>query len=72
LAGIDKYRISEYPRLKSPMEQFIEQLTGGDSKGIQNRVAKELGPLYTTYQAYKNIESMQGIQARMLFEFQMD
>ena len=30
LSGTDEYRITEYPRLKEPMQKLIEDLTGQD------------------------------------------
>ncbi len=72
MAGIDRYRVSEYPRLKSPFEQIMEQITGGDSKDIQSRLSRELGPMYTTYQAYRDLKSMEGFQARMMLDLVID
>lgn len=73
-AGVEKYRIAEYPDVKEPMEQLIEELTGkgGDDKGASalfDAMAKqEFGPeLYEQYRQIKNIKNMNRIQTRMPF-----
>ena len=54
LAGISEYRVSSYPRIKDPIYQFLEELTGEDysatinmlrgnpSDMIQNKLTEEL------------------------------
>lgn len=36
LAGISEYRISDYPRIKDPIYQFLEELTGEDFSAALN------------------------------------
>ena len=64
-AGLDKYRLKEYPLVKSKMEQIIEKITGKDQ--AQAIFKKEMGELYVYYQQLKEIQSMKGVQARMPF-----
>jgi protease-4 len=65
LAGIDSYRISEYPKIKPPLEQLIDQLTN-QNDGLQSRLIRsELGEMAPYYDFYKELKSMEGPQARL-------
>ncbi|MBI5915481.1 MAG: signal peptide peptidase SppA [Bacteroidetes bacterium] len=67
LAGIKKYRVSEYPAHKEPLQEFIEELTGqGDDKGIRSKALEsELGQFYPHYRELKSWLKMEGVQARL-------
>lgn len=67
LAGLEQYRLMEYPAKKDPMQEFIAELTGqGDEDGIRSKVLeKELGTLYPYYREIKQLLSAQGVQARL-------
>ena len=66
LAEIESYRVSEYPKIKEPIQQLIE-------KYIQPKEAKaailkaELGELYPYYKETQEILNTKGPQARMPF-----
>ena len=66
LAEIESYRVSEYPKIKEPIQQLIE-------KYIQPKEAKaaiikaELGALYPYYKETQEILNTKGPQARMPF-----
>ncbi|MDX5421938.1 MAG: signal peptide peptidase SppA [Hymenobacteraceae bacterium] len=65
-AGVeDDYRLKELPRRKS----FFDELFGGmGAQAKEQAIKAELGELYPYYKLYKKVENMQGIQARMPFE----
>ncbi|MFC2152517.1 signal peptide peptidase SppA [Bacteroidota bacterium] len=64
-ANIESYRIVDYPKLKDPFQQFLEELQGNVRASF---LKKELGSEYKYYKALKEITNHQGIQARMPYE----
>ena len=65
MAGLEDYRISEYPKLKDPIEELMKQLTGSAKmKFIKN----ELGENYRHYEMLKNALNMKGVMARMPYD----
>lgn len=72
MAGLDKYRLSEYPTVKEPLEQYIEQFTGKSVKAKDALIRKEMGDLYPYYQQLKTLKELEGVQARMLFDIKLD
>jgi protease IV len=71
LAGIEKYRISEYPRTKTGMEQLLEKLTNKEDRDntIKSWVLRsEMDELYPMYKTLQDIRTSKGIQARMPYE----
>lgn len=69
LAGLEKYRRSYYPEIKSPFEALLEQLGGKAEVNI--KMPEQLGPLYEVYQQKRLIESMKGPQARMPYSLRI-
>ncbi|MEM6321409.1 MAG: signal peptide peptidase SppA [Bacteroidota bacterium] len=70
LAGLQEYRISEYPKVKDPFQQLIDQLLNPSNATANAKAAvlrEELGPLYPAYQQFKEIKETTGLQARMPF-----
>ena len=68
LADLEDYRIIELPIQKEPIEQIMDDLMGKTRiKLLQN----ELGSNYKYYQFYKEVEEMNGIQARLPFEIEI-
>lgn len=70
MAGVDKYRISEYPKVKEPLQQLIEEFTGKKDKSAmagQAMLKEQLGDLYPYYEQMKIVRQMKGIQAQMPF-----
>lgn len=66
LAQIDSYRTIDYPLTKTPMEQFVEQLTGKKEVSTDFLIRQQLGSdMYSYYHQLKEIQNMKGIQARM-------
>ncbi|MCC2548085.1 signal peptide peptidase SppA [Hymenobacter sp. BT175] len=61
----DDYRIQRLPLQKN----FMESLLNGFGEEARLRmVQQEMGPLYPMYEQYKKLTQMQGVQARMPFE----
>jgi len=67
-ANLEKYRIVEFPRLKDPFEQIMEDLQGNVRTSI---LKNELGEQYSYYENLQEIKSMQGIQARIPFHIEI-
>ncbi|MCC9166940.1 signal peptide peptidase SppA [Pontibacter harenae] len=64
----DDYRIKELPRRKS----FFENLFGDMGSQVKEQSVKaELGEMYPYYKMYKKVEQVQGFQARMPFELNL-
>lgn len=64
-AGIENYRVVEYPVVKNPIEELLTGLTGE----IKARIAKEeLGAFYTTWQQLKSVVHNQGLLARIPYD----
>ncbi|NOX46900.1 MAG: signal peptide peptidase SppA [Chlorobi bacterium] len=68
LANLEDYRIVELPKQKEPIEQIMDDLMGKTRiKLLQN----ELGSNYKYYRFLKEVENMNGIQARLPFEVEI-
>ncbi len=67
LAGIEKYRLYEYPVQKEPIQDLIEKLTGqSEDNGLETRLVKrELGQYYPLYKQLMEIKNAEGVQARL-------
>ncbi|MBK7940091.1 MAG: signal peptide peptidase SppA, partial [Lewinellaceae bacterium] len=71
MAGVEKYRTSEFPRTKTGIEQFIEQITHKSDKEDNIKgwlIRSELGDMYPLYKTLRDFRSNQGIQARLPYE----
>ncbi len=66
LLGTDDYKIKEYPQLKSPLEQFLKQLSGDDAPKVlaQSQLPQEYRSLLKEIDL---IKKMDGVQARLPF-----
>jgi len=71
LAALDEYRVTEYPKVKDPFQQFMEKWldlpTAKASATKQAMLKEEMGELYPYYQHLKQMQEMKGPQARMPF-----
>lgn len=70
-AGIEKYRIVEYPATKTPLEQILDKLTRKTDPDDEVRtwmMRSDLGELYPMYRMLRDARKNQGIQARLPFE----
>ncbi len=71
MAGLDNYRLSEYPETKEPVQQLLEQFTGKKSVSHRAAIKKELGDLYPYYEYMSDLKKLQGVQARMPFDIEI-
>lgn len=68
-AGLENYRLRTLPDIKDPIEQFMEFITGEQTK---NALKSTMGPYYQYLESLKSIEEMKGIQARLPYEIHID
>ncbi len=69
LANLEDYRIVELPKQKEPIEQIMDDLMGKTRTKI---LQSELGNNYKFYDLYKKVENINGIQARLPFEIEIN
>lgn len=60
-----KYRLIKFPEEKEPLEALMDELTGRE-KSMQ--LKSELGPFYSYYKYLKSIYEMEGTQARLPYQ----
>ncbi len=70
---LDDVRISEYPEVKDPLEQLIEQLAGKDKEDRSINISdalltREFGDAYKAYRRAKMLSELKGPQMLMLEE----
>lgn len=71
-AGLESYRLAEYPKIKEPLQQFLDDLQGKDKASIQKAMIKsELGEAYQYYEMAQELKNMKGVQAKMPFEVEV-
>lgn len=67
-ANLETYRTVDYPKLKDPIQQLVEDLQGNVKASI---LKQELGNEYKYYKALKNLTTMEGVQARIPYEIEI-
>ncbi len=70
-AGLERYRVIEYPTEKTPIEQLIDKITKQSDPEEEVRLwmmRSNLGELYPIYRMLRDAHKNQGIQARLPFE----
>ncbi len=67
-AGIESYRTVNFPKLKDPFQQILDELQGNVRASI---IKQELGTEYKYYKALKNLTEMEGVQARIPYEVEI-
>lgn len=75
LAGIDTYRISEYPVTKNPFQRLLGQVTDPNKAKLQQQKAfikSQLGEWYPYYEFLYEINTSKGPQARLPFFISFD
>ena len=61
-AGLERFRVVNYPKKKDPFEAFMEAFGGN----IQSKTLEtELGEFAPYYKLFKNISNKKGVQARI-------
>ena len=71
LAGIEKYRTTEFPRTQTPIEQLIDRISkkkDTDDQVKNTLIRQELGEYYPAYKAMQEFRRSKGILARMPFD----
>jgi len=69
MAGLENYRITEFPKLKDPFEELVKQLSGSVKlKFIKN----ELGESSRYYEMLRNAINMKGVFARMPYDISIN
>ena len=70
-AGISNYRLKEYPNVKEPLQQFLDDfMKKGDKEpmaksALDNVLEAEFGEVYPHVKALKEMMQTKGVQARM-------
>ncbi len=70
-AGITEYKTSEYPKLKSPIEQLVESITGEKSSPESLKAAaikSELGEYAEFYTYFKKMQTWKTPQMRIPYQ----
>lgn len=67
LAGVKDYRITEYPKIKDPFQQLLEDLTEDSSLASDRWIKRQLGDIYPHYQYIRELQQSKGLQARLPF-----
>jgi protease-4 len=70
MAGLESYRISEYPQTKEPIEQFFDRFMDEEEPYSKVLLRKQLGAWYPYYRYFEDIQNSQGMQARLPFVLQ--
>ncbi len=69
MAGISNYRLSELPEEKDPIKQIMEEISGD----VETRWVKyQMGDQFYFYKSAKSMMKMQGVQARMMYDLNID
>ncbi|MCK9220063.1 MAG: signal peptide peptidase SppA [Bacteroidales bacterium] len=68
LAKIKNYRILSLPEQKEWFEELINQITGNDPSA---KLKQALGENYQYYQYLKELQEMKGVQARLLYDLNL-
>ena len=67
LAGLTKYRITEYPKIKDPIERIIADFTDKDQASFTQRaVQAELKKVFPYFDYIQDVLQVKGVQARMI------
>ncbi len=66
VAGIDGYRIKELPEMENPIEKILKEMTG------QSALENYLGVEAKRIIEIKKLMNMKGVQARMLFDVEIN
>ncbi|HFC01025.1 MAG TPA: S49 family peptidase, partial [Phaeodactylibacter sp.] len=77
-AGVSDYRIKEYPEVKEPLQQVIENLTGKKGNeplahsSTEQLLQAEFGEMYPHVKALREMMETKGVQARMPYLIKVD
>lgn len=68
MAKLSKYRISEYPKIKDPIQQIMDQVMGIKDDQQEKAIKEHMGAYYEYYSQLVKLNNMRGPQMRMPFE----
>ncbi|HND17515.1 MAG TPA: hypothetical protein PLQ17_11530, partial [Saprospiraceae bacterium] len=68
MAKLKNYRITEYPKIKDPITQIIDELSGVKDDQQEKAIRAHLGVYYEYYGQLKKLNEMRGPQMRMPFD----
>ncbi len=69
LAKLKAYKILSLPEQKEPIQQIIDQIFGNSP---ESRIQTVMGEDYKYYRILKEIRGMKGVQARCLYDFDIN
>ncbi|MEN0004131.1 MAG: signal peptide peptidase SppA [Bacteroidota bacterium] len=67
MAGLEGYRLMEYPAVKEPLQQLLEEYLLDEEVLANTMMKAKLGDLYPHYEYLKEISDTKGVQARLPF-----
>ncbi len=74
MAGLEKWRTSEFPRTKDPFEQILDKVMkkkGAEDEARATLLKSELGPFFEHYRRLEDLQKMSGKpQMRLPFELE--
>ncbi|MCB0595319.1 MAG: signal peptide peptidase SppA [Lewinellaceae bacterium] len=65
MAELDEYRLTEYPRVKDPIQQLFEQWFGEENVRANAILKSELGEYYPYLRFVQELKDSRGMQARL-------
>lgn len=72
LAELENYRTVEYPTIKDPFQQLLDQLMGKSEETVKSQwIRKEFGDYYGMYEFMKYMKEAKGPQARLPFSIEI-
>lgn len=67
LAELSDYRVTEYPRIKEPVEQLLDEIMGMGDAQLERTMRIQLGDMYPYYKFVREMQTGNGVQARLPF-----
>jgi protease IV len=74
MSGLSSYATKEYPEVKEPFEQFMENLTGSEDKTLSMKnsmIKSELGEFYGVYERIQMLKDLKGPQMKMYYDIEI-
>lgn len=68
MAKLTKYRITEYPKIKDPLTQIIDEVMGIKEDQQEKAIKAHMGVYYDYYDQLRKLNNLRGPQMRMPFE----
>ena len=67
MAELEDYRLVAYPKIKEPLQEFLENITGQEDIRSRLMIRSELKELYPHYKLIKEFKDNKGVFARLPF-----